>query len=261
MNPTRMLERSFAYSARFWIAVQNLGFVSAVRVFSSIRNGSKLQSIYALNRKVFYRGAADRGVMAHFFYPQTRIIDSATHPVRVIVDAGANIGIETIRMRHFHPQAKILAIEADPGNFAVLTKNADEKVEALHCGVWSRETGLRVLPGDTNQGFSVRPVKSGETADIEAVPMSTLLERLGGEIDILKMDIEGSEFEVFSSDTGWADHVKAFIIECPDNDHPGATQKIFHTLGHLPLDAFVSGENLVLIRRDTGWKVESTPYL
>ena len=91
--------------------------------------------------------------------------------------------------------------------------------------------------------------------------MRTLLERVGGEIDILKMDIEGSEFEVFSSDTGWADHVKAFIIECPDNDHPGATQKIFHTLGHLPLDAFVSGENLVLIRRNTGWKVESTPYL
>lgn len=234
-----------------------------MRVFSSARSGSDLRSIRVpcVNRTVFYRSAADHGVMAHFFYPQTRIIDTPANPVRVIVDAGANIGIETIRMRRFHPHASVLAIEADPGNFEVLTKNADEKVEALQRGVWSSDTGLRVLPGNTNQGFSVRPVHAGEPADIDAVTMHSILERVGGEIDMLKMDIEGSEYEVFSSDTSWAEHVKAFIIECPDNDRPGATQEIFRALGHLPLDAFVSGENLVLIRRDTGWKVETTSYL
>jgi FkbM family methyltransferase len=180
MNMARLLERSFAYSARFWIAAQNLGFANAVRVYSSIRSGSRLRSIHVLNRNVFYRSAADHGVMAHFFYPQTRIIDTPANPVRIIVDAGANIGIETIRMRHFHPQARILAVEADPGNFAVLTKNADEKVETLQRGVWSSDTGLRVLLGNTNQGFSVRPVEAGETAEVEAVTMRTLLQRLGG---------------------------------------------------------------------------------
>jgi FkbM family methyltransferase len=263
----RLLERSFAYCTRFAIATQNLGFRNAIRVFSSIRGGIELRSIYVprLQRTIFYRSAADRGAMAHFFIPGTRIVDNPVHPVRVIVDAGANIGVETIRMRHFHPQARVLAIEPSSGNYDVLHENVkqDEKwVETIPRGVWSTETGIRVLAGDTNEGFSVRPIEPGETADLEAITMNAILERAGGEIDILKMDIEGSEYEVFLHNTEWVNHVKVFIFECPDRDHPGAALQIFRTLAHLPLDTFISGgENLVLIRRDTGWKLETTLYL
>lgn len=265
MSPSNLLARSFAYGARFGIAARNLGYKNALRVFSSTRRGSSLRVMYVakLKRKVFYRSAADKGVIAHFFYPQTRIIASAGHPVRTIVDAGANIGIETIRMRHFHPQARVLAVEANSGNFAVLIENTrhDPQVEAWCKGVWHSETGLRVLAGGTNEGFSVRAVTAGEEGDLEATTMNSILDRVGGEIDILKMDIEGAEWEVFSRNTEWVNHVKAFVFECPDNDHPGAAQQMFRTLAHLPLDTFVSGENIVLIRRDTGWKVETTAYL
>ena len=199
--------------------------------------------------------------MAHFFYPGTRILDTPSCPVRVIVDAGANIGIETIRMRYFFPQARILAVEASAENYRVLARNtADDKawVEALHSGVWSSEAALRLQPGGTNEAFSVRP---GEPADLQAIGMNEVLQRVGGEIDILKMDIEGSEYEVFSKNTDWVEHVKAFVFECPDRDHPGATAQIFRTLAHLSFDTFISGENLVLIRKDTGWDMETTAYL
>jgi FkbM family methyltransferase len=259
-------ERLFAYGARFAIAARNLGYANALQIFSSTRSGSALRSIDVprLKRRIFYRSAADRGVMAHLFYPQTRIVDTPQTPVRIIVDAGANIGIETIRMRHFHPQARVLAVEASAENYRVLIENATEDkgmVETLNKGVWSSNTALKVVPGGTNEGFSVRPVEPGEQADLEAVTMDAILKRAGGEIDILKMDIEGAEYEVFSHDTDWVNHVKAFIFECPDNDHPGAAQQVFRSLEHLPLHTFVSGENIVLIREDTGWGLETTPYL
>jgi FkbM family methyltransferase len=262
----RLLERSFAYSARFAIAVQNLGWVNALRVFSTTRSGSTLRSIPVsrLKRTIFYRSAADRGVIAHFFYPGTRILDTVACPVRVIVDAGANTGMETVRMRHFFPQARVLAIEASTENYHMLVRNvAEDKgfVETLHNGVWSSEIGLRLQPGDGNEAFSVRPAEPNEPADLQAIGMNAVLERVGGEIDILKMDIEGSEYEVFCKNTDWVDHVKAFVFECPDHDHPGASTQIFRTLAQLPFDTFVSGENIVLIRKDTGWQMETTPYL
>jgi len=262
----RLLERSFAYCARFAIATQNLGAANAFRVFRSIRGGSTLRSIHVprLKRNIFYRSAADKGVISHFFYPGTRILDTAALPVRVIVDAGANVGMETVRMRHFFPQAHVLAIEPSAENYRVLVRNAAEDkgfVETLNNGVWSSEIALHLEPGPTNEAFSVRPAKPGERTDLQAISMNAILQRVGGEIDILKMDIEGSEYEVFSKNTDWVDHVKAFVFECPDRDHPGATAQIFRTTAHLPLDTFISGENLVLIRKDTGWDMETTPYL
>jgi FkbM family methyltransferase len=261
-----LFERSFAYCARFAIAVQNLGFLNALRTFFWIKTGSQLRSIYVprLERSVFFRSAADKGAISHFFYPGTRILDTPEHPVRVIVDAGANIGMETVRMRHFHRGARVLAVEPDLGNYSVLEENAKQdkgSVETLAKGLWSSDTSLRITPGNTNEGFSVHPAGPGEPADLEAVTMNTILAQVGGEIDILKIDIEGAEYEIFSHNTAWVEHVKAFIFECPDRDHPGAAFQIFRALAHLPFDTFVSGENIVLIRRETGWNVETTPYL
>ena len=266
MSPTSFLERSFAYGARFAIAVRNLGFPGALRTFIWIRGDSELRSIYAprLGRRIFFRSRADKGVMSHFFYPGTKILDTPENRVKVIVDAGANAGMETIRLRHFHPDARVLSIEPDSGNYSVLQKNAEQDkgfVETMQNGLWSSEIPLRVFPGTTNEAFSVRPAEDGEASDIDAITLNAILARVGGEIDILKMDIEGSEYEVFSKNTEWVSHVKAFIFECPDVDHVGTTAQIFRTLGDLPFDTAVSGENIVLIRRDTGWSVATTAYL
>jgi hypothetical protein len=74
-----------------------------------------------LRRRVCFRGKMG-GVLSHYYSPGYRILDTTTNPVRVIIDAGANIGDETLRFRHFHPEAEIVAIEPDSGNFAVLCK-------------------------------------------------------------------------------------------------------------------------------------------
>lgn len=259
-------ERMFAYLSRFAIAVRNLGFINALRTFKAIRGGRELSAIRVprLGQVFFFRSAEDKGAISHLFYPGTRILDTPECPVRTIVDAGANIGVETVRMLHFHPDARVFAIEPVRANFEILQKNTAEKkerVSTLMAGLWSSDTRLEVLSGSTYEGFSVRPADAESAGHIDAVTMQRVLSDVGGEIDILKMDIEGAEYEVFSQNTEWVNHVKAFVFECPDRDHPGAAFQIFRALSHLPLRTYISGENLVLIREDTNWDMETTAYL
>src|ERR1700677_2153569 len=112
--------RAFAYLLRFSVACENFGLVSATRLLvycraKPIAAGVSIP-VRRLGRTIVFRGRTDKGVMSHFFTPNYRIRDSATNPVRMIVDAGANIGVETLRFRHFHPDARIVAIEPDSGN-------------------------------------------------------------------------------------------------------------------------------------------------
>jgi len=271
VKATIILDRLFAYLQRFSVACANFGLFSAVLLFyycrfKSFPRGVSLR-VRSLGRSVVFRGRTDKGVMSHFFKPGYRILDTVDNPVRVIADAGANIGDETLRFRHFHPDARIIAIEPDPGNFDILSANvsSDPGIELLRNGLWSHDCGLRVLAGDSAEGFRVEEADDGlQPPDVQAISIPSIMARFSlATIDILKMDIEGSEFQVFSSPgvESWIGKVKALIFECPDSDHPGATQRIFEKISGLDFNCYIQGECLVLIRRDTGWKLESNTYL
>lgn len=268
-TPWVFAARMSAYASRFFTSVENLGFVSSVKLFSIYGLGIRCETSLAarkLGRAIHFRGAED-GVMSHYFYPGFCVRDTPENPIRFIIDAGANIGDETLRFRHFHPEAFIVALEPEPGNYRMLAKNVagDKQIAALQAGLWSHECALSILSNDagSNEAFRVAEVGDGTPGAISAVSVSELMKRFGrSTVDILKMDIEGAEYEVFSRQTdGWLDRVKVFIFECPDNDRPGTAFRIFRSLGTQSFDCFVHGECIVLIRRDTGWKIETNVFL
>jgi FkbM family methyltransferase len=271
MDARHLFARTFAYLQRFSVACENLGFASAVMLFTYWRwksaPGGMSLYVKKLRRRVYFRGKMDQGVLSHYYFPGYRIFDTTTNPVRVIIDAGANIGDETLRFRYFHPEAEIVAIEPDSGNFAILCKNVgtDINIKLLKSGLWSHECKLRVIKGASVQAFHVEEVDDEpEAGDVEAVSISSIMSRYSfDEIDILKMDIEGAENEVFSSPDieSWIDRVKVLIFECPDSDRPGTTQRIFEKIAGLNFTCHIHGECFVLIRKDTGWRLESNIYL
>jgi len=268
-TPSVVAARAFAYASRFFVAVENLGFASSLKIFALYRLRIKRESVIfarKLNRSIHFRGAAD-GVLSHFFYPGFRIRDTPEHPVRFIIDAGANVGVETLRFRHFHTEAFIVALEPEEGNHRMLLKNVgqDEKVAVLQAGLWSHQCSLSIVTTeqDNNEAFQVREAANSESGTVSAVSVQSLINRFGcADVDILKMDIEGAEYQVFSQYfESWIDRVKVFIFECPDHEHPGVAFSIFRALEGKPFDCFIQGECLVLIRRDTGWKVESNLFM
>ncbi len=256
-----------------WIhSVGNFGLRSALDVYGRVRmfRSSAMTSVRlkSLDRRFHYRGFADFNALSHLMTVGYRISDdAAATKIRWIVDAGANIGDETLRFHAFHPEATIVALEPEPSNYALLSQNAAD-IPQVHClreGLWSNSNWLRVVPGPDHLSHQVQEVAEGTSGALRASSIGDLMQRFGMDrIDILKMDIEGSEGPIFAAeDVSWLEHVRCLIFELPDNDFPCATQIIYRALDRagVRMKSCVHGECLILTRDGEGLKFLRTASL
>jgi len=139
------------------------------------------------------------------------------HPL--IVDAGANIGMSAVYFALTYPTARIVALEPEPGNFALLERNTRGlNVCCLRAALGGEEGRVSLVdPGEGNWGFRTR-----HAAAADSIPCVTMngLYRLHGQPPafpfIAKIDIEGGEAEVFTRDTGWVAETPVLVAELHD---------------------------------------------
>ena len=80
-------------------------------------------------------------------------------------------------------------------------------------------------------------------------------------VDLLKMDIEGAELDVFSNYKDWIKLVNVIIFECNDSHRDGAARAVIKSVMDEDFNFFICGECLVMIRKSTGWRLTiSTNY-
>jgi FkbM family methyltransferase len=117
-----------------------------------------------------------------------------------LVDVGANIGQWTASVKLFLPDAQILAVEPDPQSFDQLKSNVSNLsgVECINCAAGS-EPGYAPLYRQPLSTMSTLQPSSGDTLDdvLEVLiqPLDDLLQDHDN-IDLLKIDVEGSELDV-----------------------------------------------------------------
>ena len=143
---------------------------------------------------------------------------------RTIVDAGANIGLASIYFARRYPQARVISVEAEASNFEILCRNVRPypNIVPIHAALWNRDGFIGVsepsLSGSDKWGFVTH---EGDGSQVRAITMRTLMRELDiGSIDLLKVDIEGSEKELFE-DCAWADSLQSLAIELHDHVRPG----------------------------------------
>lgn len=150
---------------------------------------------------------------------------------KTIVDAGANIGMASIYFANRYPDARIIAIEAEASNFAMLERNVRPypSIVPVHAALWNRDGQIGVTEPDRatgahgNWGFVTR---EGRGHSVRAVTIQTLMKELGiSSIDLAKVDIEGAEKELFE-DTKWLAGVGCLMIELHDRFRPGCTEAV-----------------------------------
>lgn len=148
---------------------------------------------------------------------------------RVIVDIGANVGIFTILAALTAKKARVICLEPEQRNYQFLCDNLsansitnaeparlamarEEGITSLH--VRNRGSGSILNKNDTRSNSTVQLVQT--------VSMSSMMLRYAiDKIDMLKMDIEGAEFQVFEKDD-WLNGTRKLAIEVhPDSGDPG----------------------------------------
>jgi FkbM family methyltransferase len=155
--------------------------------------------------------------------------------VRVVIDAGANIGLSGIVFANLFPAARIVCIEPDPINFTLLRMNIAPypNIVALCAGLWNSNTALRIQnPHGPTYGYRTAPAAQYSDDTIPGISVPELLKSIGDErISLLKVDIEGAESEVFAEGTtSWLAKVDAIMIELHEHLAPGCSQSFYRAL-------------------------------
>ena len=168
----------------------------------------------------------DFTVYCEIFVEKPHVI-KLDRPPNVIIDGGANIGASSVDFALRYPDARIIAIEPEEQNFQLLVKNAKPflNIFPMRAALWREETNLAILDGGTGAwGFQRVEELPGAGSILQTVPAVTVdqvMEEYGiSFIDILKLDIEGSEVEVLESSAPWVHKVEILIIELHEEIRP-----------------------------------------
>jgi len=132
------------------------------------------------------------------------------HDIKTVVDVGAFIGAFTLWAQEQWPNAKIHAYEPDPHSCELLTKNISKSrsknTVAHNSAVWKTDCKLQLnqfskTPGSNTVVYSKRPYTVGSKSNVtvNAISIKNVINEVGGRIDFLKLDCEGSEYEILYS--------------------------------------------------------------
>lgn len=169
---------------------------------------------------------------------------------KLIVDLGANVGYSSAYFLAKFPTAQVVSLEPEATNWQMCMENLKAfgaRAKVIHGAIWPERTQLSVRTGEFGDGrewaTQVRPA-SGDTSAAEMVPAYDLPAILDlcptKEIDLLKVDIEGSEEQLFSRGAEkWLPHVRNICIEL----HNDACKRAFKAALHdYEYESSVSGE-------------------
>lgn len=127
---------------------------------------------------------------------------------KTVVDAGAHVGLFSLQAAQWAD--RVVSLEASRVNFHILSMNVDrnglENVEARHAALWREPTEDLQLrrAGHTGGGVvtDLQPVAGPGDAEgrrglerVQGVTLDDLIDELGT-IDLLKIDVEGAEYDV-----------------------------------------------------------------
>jgi FkbM family methyltransferase len=180
-----------------------------------------------------------------------------SHPPSTILDAGANIGLASVFFANRYPQAQIIALEPESRNFRQLCKNtaAYPQITPLQAALWDTPTRLDLLGRDglTVAFYTQEPGQPLSDPLVEQVRALTLPQLLSdfdlNFLDLLKVDIEGAEKEVFAASAAWIDRLGVVVAELHDWLRRGCALSFYTATREFDLE-WHNAEHVIVARRE-----------
>jgi FkbM family methyltransferase len=201
-----------------------VGFRNLVRIFLRSRSlrfttdmvrqtpNSSLARLRWSDRDIFYRsGSADPFVLYQILLKGGRKAEYYVPPPlkpKIILDIGSNIGASILYFHEKFPDAQIFGFEPHPDTFRILEKNVADLhgVKVFNYGLGATDQRMTVDADQVSFGaFNTR----GQFKDrgFPAAPVECAVRRLDdvlrelgiAQVDLIKIDCEGAEADVFSA--------------------------------------------------------------
>lgn len=198
---------------------------------------------------VFLRaGTTDMDVYNEIFIKKE--LDFEISEPEYIVDAGSHTGFSSIWFSRRYPDAKILAIEPEESNFNLLKINTRNypNIICINAGLWNEQTTLEIENMNVdNWKFTVKKSGRNTIPGVDGVSIPILMKKNNwNRIDLLKIDIEGSEVEVFNDSNQWINSVKVIIIELHDRVRSGCREALVKATCNFEIINQTCGEKIIL---------------
>jgi len=225
------------------------------------------------NRPFHFRpGTSDESVMHQIFTQQHHSLDRLhrIHDIRrllagmqqqrqtpLVLDLGANIGASSVFFGTAFPGSRVIAVEPEPANYALLCQNTRGlNILNLQAAIGAQPGRTRLVDAGIGP-WGYRTAVAGAGPEVPQVTIPQILAQHGAapcRPFLVKIDIEGGERDLFASNTQWVQQFPVLIIELHDWLLPGGGTALpfLRCIAPLKRDFVYQGENIFSIDHAIG---------
>ena len=160
--------------------IHRFGYLNGLFLFFRINYGKVTDlTITGFKGKItLRRDSVDLNVFRHVIVNEDYAINLSFEP-KVIIDAGAFIGLSTVDFANRYPESTIIAVEPDDDNFQLLTKNINgySNVKVIKSGLWNEITRIRnYKQGNHHCGNTIKTRSEEEDDSFNAVTVNSIIQ-------------------------------------------------------------------------------------
>lgn len=250
----KLIGSIYYFMDNFIGAVKHYGVKEGISLYFKLKD-FQIDSILTskLTHEVHLRpGSTDICVFKQIFLKQDFNIPALKKfSPATILDLGANIGMSSLYFANRFPEATIIGVEPDRSNAKMFKRNLKwyPNVKLEMAAV--RGDNKKVILEDPGKGASGYVTKKSVNGMRPLTIEDIMLKHNLSHIDLLKIDIEGSEKSVFSKRfSRWLPKVKMIFVELHEHKNPGCTEKVMSAVSRYNFLKQKSGEYYVFVNND-----------